>query len=114
MKTLFKLIIAAAILHATWRAGTVYFKYYQLKESMQEIALFSGNRSDDDLRNRVQEVAEELEIPLNPASINVRRRENHTLIDASYDERIEFLPRYYYPWHFEVSVDAFTLVPRRD
>lgn len=114
MKVLVKLIIAAAILHATWRAGSVYFKYYQLRESVEEIALFSGNRSDDELRNRVQEVAKGLEIPLDAERISVRRDDNHTLIDASYDERIELLPRYYYPWRFDVKVDAFTLVPRKD
>ena len=114
MKVLVKLIIAAAVLHATWRAGSVYFKYYQLRESVEEIALFSGNRSDDELRNRVQEVAKGLEIPLDAERISVRRDDNHTLIDASYDERIELLPRYYYPWRFDVKVDAFTLVPRKD
>jgi len=114
MKVLVKLIIAAAILHATWRAGSVYFKYYQLRESVEEIALFSGNRSDDELRSRVQEVAKGLEIPLDAERISVRRDDNHTLIDASYDERIELLPRYYYPWRFDVKVDAFTLVPRKD
>jgi hypothetical protein len=114
MKTLIKLIIAAAIIHATWRAGMVYFKYYQLKESMQEIALFSARQSDQDLKRRVEEMAKGLDIPLNPEDISVRRTDNHMLIDASYDERIELLPRYFYPWHFEVNVDALTLVPAQD
>ena len=28
MKTIIKLIIAALVVHATWRAGTVYLRYY--------------------------------------------------------------------------------------
>ena len=114
MKTLIKLIIAAAIVHATWRAGTVYFRYYQFRDNLQQVAQFSGGRSENELQNRAVEIARELEVPVDPDNIRVRRQENHTLIDASYEERIELLPRYFYPWRFNVSVDAFTIVPKRD
>jgi hypothetical protein len=114
MKTLIKLIIAAVVIHATWRAGTVYWNYYQFQDGLQQIAQFSGARSANELRNMAFEVAKQHDIPIQPDRIIVRREENHTLIDASYDVRIELLPRYYYPYQFKVSVDAFTIVPRRD
>ena len=112
MKALIRLVIAALIIHATWRAGTVYWRHYQFRDGVRRTAQFAGRRSDQDLRMEVLEIAKAFDIPLDAGRVNVRRRENHTLIDASYDERIELLPRYYYPWRFNVNVDTFTLVPK--
>jgi hypothetical protein len=114
LKTLIKLIVAALIIHATWRAGTVYFRYYQFKDGVQQTAQFSGTRSEGELHNRVMELANQMQVPLDSERLRVRREDNHTLIDATYDERIEVLPRYYYPWQFRVNVDAFTIVPKND
>ncbi len=41
----------------------------------------------------------------------MRRKPNHLLIDATYSERIELLPRYFYPWEFKVDVDVLTISP---
>jgi hypothetical protein len=112
MKTLLKLIIAAAIVHATVRAGVSYFHYYRFKDVVHHIAQFSGRASENELQNRVVQAAGDFEIPLNPGRVSVRREENHTLIDASYDDRIELLPRFYLPWKFNVSVNTYTLVPK--
>ena len=40
----------------------------------------------------------------------MRRQNNHILIDATYTEQIELLPRYFYPWELKVNVDVLTLV----
>jgi hypothetical protein len=112
LKTLLKLIVAAAIIHATWRAGMVYFRYYELKDDLHQIALFSGNRSEHELHVRALEAAKKHEVPLDPSRLRVRREENQTTIEASYDDRIELLPRYFYPWRFNVSVDAFSIVAK--
>lgn len=112
MKSLIRLVIAALIIHATWRAGTVYWRHYQFRDGVRQTAQFAGRRSDGELRAQVMELARAYEIPLEPSRVQVRRIDNHTLIDASYSESIELLPRYYYPWRFDVNVDTFTLVPK--
>ena len=112
MKALIKLIIAALVVHATWRAGMVYWQYYQFRDGVQQIAQFAGRQPDAEVHNRVLGLAKELLVPLDPDRLSVRRQENHTLIAASYDERIELLPRYFYPWEFRVAADAFTIVPK--
>jgi hypothetical protein len=111
MKTLIKLVIAALVVHATWRAGTVYFRYYQFKDGVQQTAQFAGTRSENELHNRVLELARELRVPLEADRLRVRREDNRTLIDATYDERLELFPRYFYPWQLRVNVAAFTIVP---
>src|SRR5688500_14285070 len=112
MKAIIKLVIAALIIHATWRAGTVYWRHYQFRDGVRQTAQFAGPRSEQQLRTEVVEIANAYEIPLEAERVNVRRVDNHTLIDAWYVERIELLPRYFYPWRFNVNVDAFTLVPK--
>jgi hypothetical protein len=57
-------------------------------------------------------LAKQYEIPVEPEAIRVRRADNHTLVDATYTERIEILPRYFYPWEFNVNVDTFTYVAK--
>jgi hypothetical protein len=112
MKTIVKLVIAALIVHATWRAGNVYLRYYQFKDNVRQAAQFSDQRPEGELHQRVLSLAKQHEIPVEPEAVRVRREDNHTLVDAVYTERIEILPRYFYPWQFKVSVDTFTYVAK--
>ena len=112
MRTIIKLAITALILHATWRAGSAYFRYYQFRDGVTQTSQFSGARREDELHARVMELARELQVPVEPQNVNVRREDNHTLIDARYTEQIEVVPRYFYPWEFKVNVDTFTIVPK--
>lgn len=112
MKTIIKLIVAALVVHATWRTSTVYMRYYEFKDQVHEAAQFSDRKPDSELHARVLTLAEQHQIPLAPEALNVRRQENHTLVDATYTEQIEVLPRYFYPWEFKVHVDTFTYVAK--
>ena len=108
MKAIIKLVIAALILHGTWRAGTVYLRYYEFRDDVQQIAQFAGRQTDHELLTRVREAAEVHGIPLDPNAATVRRLNNHLMIDATYMEQIEVLPRYFYPWQFKMNVDVLT------
>ena len=109
MGTLIKLAIAALIIHGSWRAGTVYRKYYKFRDNLQATAQFAGNGSVPELHARVMQLASELAVPVTDDRVNVRREKNRTFIDAAYTDQIEILPRYFYPWEFKVNVEAFTL-----
>src|SRR5262245_43219206 len=112
MKTIIKLLIAALVVHATWRTAMVYWRYFQFKDGVQHIAQFSAQRSDGDVQDQVMEAARGLSVPLEPANIRVRREATRTFIDANYTDRIQLIPTKYYPWEFKVNVDAIiTLVP---
>ena len=109
MKTLIKLIIAALVIHATWRAGSAYWVYYKFRDTLQEVALFSAGQSEQEVHTRALEVASDLKVPIEPEQIAVRRQDEHTFIDATYQTGIEVLPRYRYPWEFKVNVDAWSI-----
>jgi hypothetical protein len=110
MKTIIKLIIAALVIHATYRAGTVYMRFYEFKDDVTQIAQFGVRQTDNQLRNSILDAAKRRAIPLNPDSIKVRRENHHIIIDTNYLEQVELLPRYFYPWDAKVHVDVLTLV----
>jgi hypothetical protein len=108
IKTVLKLAIAALIVHACWRAGTVFLRYYNFKDEVQAAALFGGAKSEGELQGRVMELATQFGIPLAEDHVTIRKEETRTVIDASYTDTIEIVPRYFYPWEFTVNVEALT------
>jgi hypothetical protein len=110
MKTIIKLLLAALVLHATWRAGTVYLRYYEFKDDVTQVAQFGTRQTDSELRNGVVLAAKRHEIALDPGTVTVRRENHHIIIDAAYTEQVELAPRYFYPWHAKLHVDVLTLV----
>ena len=109
MKTLVRLVIAALVLHATFRAGTVYLRHYQYRDSVEQTALFSQRRSDAEIRDQVVELAKFHRVPVKVEDVQVNRTESHLLVNVSYDERIELLPRYFYPWRFNLNVNSLII-----
>jgi hypothetical protein len=113
MKTIIKLVITALVLHATWKAGTVYLRYYEFKDEVTQIAQFGTQQSDSQMRDAVLDAAKRREIPLEPDAVSVRRPNHRIIIDATYREQVELAPRYFYPWDAKVHVDVLTLVLRQ-
>ena len=110
MKVIIKLIIAALIIHATWRAGVVYLRHYGFKDDVTQVAQFGTNQTDNELRIGVLDAARRRDIELHGDVVNVQRRNHHIIIDASYLEQVEIAPRYFYPWDAKLHVDVLTLV----
>jgi hypothetical protein len=110
MKTILKLVIAALVIHATYRAGVVYMRYYEFKDDVTQIAQFGVRRTDNELKTNVLDAARRREIPLSPDAVTVTRANHHIIVDARYLEQVELAPRYFYPWTANVHVDVLTLV----
>jgi hypothetical protein len=110
MKTIIKLILAALVLHATWKAGTVYLRYYQFKDDVTRVAQFGTRQTDNELHTGVLEAAKRREIVLDPDAVSVRRQNHYIVIDAAYREQVEVVPRYFYPWDARLHVEVLTLV----
>lgn len=113
MRTLIKLVIAGLIVHGVFRAGTSYMTYYTFRDELRQIAQFSAGRSERELHARAMEIANEMNVPVDAARLAVRKDRDHTFINASYETGIELLPRYYHPWRFNVSIDAWTFTVRQ-
>jgi len=109
MKTIIKLLLAAAIVNAVVRCGSAALDYYKLKDATQQIVLFAGGATVEQLRDRILEKAMQLDVPLAPESLDVRRDGSLTVADATYTKQVEVFPRYNYPVKFSFSVDARAL-----
>ena len=110
MKALIKLLIAAAVIHATWKAGTAYMRYYEFKDEVTQIAQFGVHQPNNVLFNHVLDAAKRREIPIDRDTLSVQRRQAHIIIDANYTEPVELVPTYFYPWQAKLHVDVLTLV----
>jgi hypothetical protein len=114
VKVIIKLLIAAAIVHASWKVGNAYWRFYQLRDETRDVALFAGMQSAAEIHRRVVEIANQLNLPVDPQKLEVRRVPNHTYVRTSYTEKIEVVPTYFYPWEFKLDVDVLTLMQVND
>jgi len=112
-RLLVKLAIAGLIANASWRMGSAYLSFYRFKDAVAETTQYSKEKSDDELRQRILEIASHYDVPLADDDVTVRHQDDHTLVDGSYKQLIDLVPGYRYPWLFTFSIDTFTIVPQR-
>ncbi len=110
MKTIIQLLVAALVIHATFRAGTVYMRYYEFKDDVTQIAQFGVRDTNNQLTNAVVDAAKRRELPVGADDVTITRHNQRIIIDTRYQEPVELLPRYFYPWTANVHVDVLTLV----
>ena len=109
MKTVLKLVIALALLNAVVRGADAAWDYYQLKDAAQRTLLFGSSSTSAQLRAQILATATDLQIPLRPEDITVRRQGGRQLAEATYTEPIEFFPNYEYPVTFSFVVESVTV-----
>jgi len=102
IKKLISLAIFLALAYATFNVGAVYVRYQQFKDAVHETALFAGNKTDDQLKARVVELAQRDNVPLDPEYVHIERVADRVTITASYVEIIKVLPGYERQWQFDV------------
>ena len=114
LKLILKLVLVALIANATWRLGSAYVAFYRFKDAVAETAQFGNQRSKAELLQRVFELASQFDIPLAIDAVSIRRDDlNHTIIDGSYTQPVDVLPRYRYLCPFSWHVDVFTVGPAK-
>ncbi|OLC66363.1 MAG: hypothetical protein AUH79_06145 [Betaproteobacteria bacterium 13_1_40CM_4_64_4] len=73
IRLLVKLAIAGLIVNATWRTGSAYLSFYRFKDAVAETAQYSKGKSDDELRQRILELASNYDVPLADEDLTIRR-----------------------------------------
>jgi calcineurin-like phosphoesterase len=109
VKTIIKILIAAAILNAVVHIGMVYATYYQLKDAALQMVTFGEKTAAADIQTQLVQKAQELKVPVNPDDVAVHREAQHTTASVSYTQPIEVFPSYQYPMNFRFSVDAYSM-----
>lgn len=109
MKTLIKLIVVGAVLLATWRVGSAYWAHYQFEDAVKEAAQVAQRADEQTLTAKVLDLADQLEIPLDPENLSVTREQRRITIDAVYIRPVEVLPGYTRPWEFSIHTTVLAL-----
>jgi hypothetical protein len=108
IKLLVKLALAALVANAAWRVGSAYMTFYKFQDAVSEASQFSGQKSEDELHQRVIELATDYDVPLAYNAVTVRRENQHTYIDGTYERVLDLAPGYHYPWPFKLHVDTLS------
>ena len=107
IKFIIKLAIVALIANATWRVGSAYANSYRFEDAVHQAAQFRGRKSDEELRQRLAELAMEYDVPIKDSDVMMKKEFSHLIIDISYIRPIDVAPGYTYPWPFSTHVDIF-------
>jgi hypothetical protein len=110
MKLAVKLIAVALIVNGSWRLGMEYRTHYRFRDSVYRAALVQ-EQSEEQLRQRVLELAAEYEVPLEPGAFQIRRVHLHTYVEGSYAKPVALLPAFEYQWRFPLAVDGYVVKP---
>jgi hypothetical protein len=109
MARLIRLAVVACAAWAAWHAGAASWQQFQFSDAVAKIAQFGSDRDDEAVRASVLEAAAELDLPVTPAGVLIRRQEQpaHLYLDVSYTAQVEILPRFRYPWTFTTSAHGW-------
>jgi len=105
IKLLLKLAIVALIANAGFHIGSEYVTYVKFRDDIRDAAMFKA-KNNADLMARILELADRYELPLSEDNITIEREERRVTIDGWYDQPIEIVPNYTYPWHFGLSLEV--------
>ena len=89
-----------------WQAAPIYWHFTKLRERAAAIARAGANLDDGSIAEQVFEAAQELHVPLSRDAIVVDKERYYVTIEASYVERLQWLPSRYYEWKFRVTADS--------
>ncbi len=106
MKTIIKILIAAAIINAVVRGGLAASSYYQLKDDTQQVVTFAGEAATDQIQDEILDSAQKLNLPVVADDVDVTRNGLHTTAVVAYTQPVEFFPSFTYPLDFKFTVEA--------
>lgn len=111
LRNLIRVGVILLVAHALYRFVPVYVHYYQFQDAVKETAMFARDRVESDLVDRVMTLAERYDIPLQREAVQVTKDKENTYIVVSYEEQIEWLPKYKRTMPFSVSVEGWHVKP---
>ena len=99
IKRIISLVIFLLLVNAGVRVGFVFFHDQQFKDAIRELALFSGTKSEEVVRQQVMQLAQQYQIPLDPDYVEITRKSipgmgDHSAIKLTYAVMVKVAPGY--------------------
>ena len=107
LNAVIRVAIAVAVINAAARVGFAYWAFYQLRDNAERTAIFGAKEPTWALHAAVLDKANELFLPVEEDQVTVTRAGHKTIIEASYEQPIEYFPNQTYPMKFSFSVEGF-------
>jgi hypothetical protein len=111
IKLLIKLAIVALVANAAWHTMSAYASYYKFKDAVQQTTQFGNDKSLEQLKVRILELAGSYDLPVMDEDLKIRRESLHTIVDCEYSKTIELFPWYSRDWRFSMHTDTFSEAP---
>ena len=129
-KTLIKIAIGLVILHAAFRVGSAYWNFYRYEDALLQIAQFGDRRTERQVCDEALTTAPEYGVAIAAADLTVHMGGNppyncesgltltaskgsvpgipstQLIIEGRYQDRLQLLPGYFYPWEFKPTASA--------
>jgi len=109
IKRIVSLVIFLLLVVSGYRLGMVYFHDQEFKDACREYAILAGQppaKSDEVVRAKVMEMAQDHEIPLDPEYLEVSRRSSPGIGDKitikfSYAVNVQIAPGFQHRFDFD-------------
>jgi len=106
MSTILKFLITALVLNACFQGGRSAWGFYQFQDQVQQAVLFSTTQSPEQLKARINGIADEQQVEIEPETFTVTYQGTQARIRASYTDDVALLPGGRpYQWRHELNVD---------
>lgn len=105
-RNLVRLIVLGLIVHAAVKVGPQFWHYFQFKDAVTEVASYPGRNTDDQLRDRILQLAAEHAVPIGARDVTVSREGNRAFVSTAWTAQLEYLPSRFYPYDFIVDVEG--------
>lgn len=103
-KTLFILLLLAAVIYAGIKVVPLYISNFMLGQEFKGIAELALHKSDADIKKMLTNKVKEWDIPIKEDDINIERSKDDINIYTSYSVEVDFLGQYQHTFEFNIDV----------
>jgi hypothetical protein len=111
IRRLLSLVLLALVANGTWHLFLAYSAHFKFRDAVEYAAQNRGEKSDEDLRQQIEEIAADADVPLQPERLAVTHQGIATEVSAAYTRPVELFPGRPYGWSFSFRVDTFVRQP---
>jgi hypothetical protein len=106
VRNLVRLVLLGLLVHAGVRIVPEFWHFIQFKDAVTEVASYPGRRTDEQLKARILELADEHHVPIGPPDVAIAQRGDRLFVSTGWTAQLEYIPRQYYPYDFIVDVEG--------
>ena len=106
LRNIVRLVVLGLVLHAAVRITPEFWHYLKFRDAVTETASYPGRKTDEQLRDRILQLADENDVPIGARDVRITREGNRALVSTAWTAQLEYLPRRFYPYDFIVDVEG--------